>query len=382
MREGKTMPIEITDFRLSFIWAQTLLNDKRADVAPFSQRFGYANLFDEAQKPSSAGDFCVPWPLAKPYAHRFWVRYLAAGDPGQVKGNIAWSKGVPLRAAKPLFTVTAPWFAPGRITVERYYQPFGAAVAVTFSASRAFTGGQWVDCMIEAERRELDVSVADGAAKPMTLTALAGASLRKTRTDFFGDTPDPVLPAPFAIATVISGSGVDPADAPKEGDEIHRILHGAATRGPNYATAKLGKLTVGETLLDSRTTDAAAGDVVYATKRSRVVWFPSSFSKLASGGKPLTSLSCYHRNQYFAALQAESLCSLTRELTARLASKRNLPQWIIDFEKLPAQMLADMYDGDASKTYRSASLPRQIDDSGVKAGITTLRQRSGLPKWP
>ncbi len=94
-------------------------------------------------------------------------------------------------------------------------------------------------------------------------------------------------------------------------------------------------------------------------------------------------MSCYHRNQVFAALQAESLGCLTRELVKRLGGKPegNLPIQINQFGSIPANLLADMHDGKKT-TYCSNSLKRQIDDSNSKDAIGVLHTRYELPTWP
>jgi hypothetical protein len=382
MAKRKAKPITINDFRLSFIWACTLLTDKLAPIAPFGQRFKYAKLFQEARDGKSK-EFSLPWPPEKPYAHRFWAGYLRAGNPSDVDIQDAWDRATPLRSRQAPFTLAADWFT-GQIRVEHFFYPFGAALVVTFEVKEPLTEYAWVDRVLDTTQRPFMVNLAGNpAAQQLTLTELAGDSLRRVRSKYFSDAAEPQLPTPFSIVTVIGGSEVNPQAAPPAASKIHRMLYGAATRSPNYVQAALGKLTIGDNLLKRRSQGAADGDLIYATPRGRTIWFPSSFTKVSGKQTPVSSLSCYHRNQCCAAPQAESLCSLAREVAIRLdQAPDNVPNWINEFGKLPAQMLATMYDGDRALTYRSASLPRQIDDNGVKNSVARLRLRHGLPSWP
>ena len=94
-------------------------------------------------------------------------------------------------------------------------------------------------------------------------------------------------------------------------------------------------------------------------------------------------MSCYHRNQVFAALQVESLGCLAHELVARLGGRPggDLPQRIDGLGKIPAIILADMHDGKTT-TYCSNSLKRQIIDGDMKVDIGVLRTKYALPPWP
>jgi len=368
------MAIEINKFRLSFLWTATLLGPDGPASPAFGQRTDYESLFDSTR---GGGGFTPPWPEQDPPAHKFWVLYLGQADPAQTSGADAWRFGVPLRAAQPLATATTKdWFS-GRISIEHFFYPFGAALAVTFFAAGTFEDKAWVDLILSASREPLDITFAGEAAKPMKLSAFADESLKRVRGTFFGPQVSPLKPAdPFTIATVISGKDVDATEEPVAGGIVHRMLFGAASRLVSYDTATLGKLVKGETLLDIRG-GAAPGDVVFAAKRGRAIWFPSSFAK--TEGRRV-SLSCYHRNQLFAALQADALCSLALDVAGRTAANPDLPAALNQLGRLPAEILPDLHDG-KDTTYRSGSLKHQIAARAVKKPVNDLRARYGLPLW-
>jgi hypothetical protein len=392
-RKGKPMSIEIFHFRQSFIWAATLLGPNGPTNPQLGVRADYAALFDFARANGTPlAPFAVPWPNDKPEKHYFWANYLAAFDPSSVPGDTAWARAVPLRVTGPSTTASMEDFA-GSISIEHYLYPFGAGLVVTFADKQGpYQGEDWVDLLISNGQQPLAVTFPDGKEQSMPLEDLARASLTRMRVAHFGsDAAELASVRPFVVTTVISGSGVDAAAALGNDGPIHRILYGAASRRPNYRDAVLP--TIEEAKLCLRK-GASPGDIVFAVSRGRTIWLPSSFVtkpeelKQEGGAKSKrkirkTSMSCYHRNQVFAALQAESLGRLTHELVTRLDGKPdgNLPNKINQFGRIPAALLADMHDGKKT-TYCSNSLKRQIDDSNLKDAIGVLRTKYALPTWP
>lgn len=374
----QAMVMAIKEFRFSLIWAATFLEAPAAKPADFPNRPGYEKLFNLAQRKGEAQGLCPPWPETRAYAHRFWSNYLQVDDPGRVQGGSAWSKAVPLRAKGRLFTAEPNKF-PGRIGAEQFIYPFGAALVMTFYGSGSFSGLDWATAVRSAAKSKLSVTFGTAPTEKRSLRGLATEAMRQMRDMYFASTAIPPL-TPFTIATVIRGDDVDETVAPPENGDLHRWLFGAASLQNNFETANLANVSLKEKALTLRS-GASPGDVVFATRRGRAIWIPSSFAHPADvdeNGRILTSQSCYHRNQLYAALQVESLCSLARALTERIKSNPTLPARLDDFGRIAAQTLTDLDTGDKNRTYRSISVHRQIEDNGSASRIKQLRKRYGI----
>lgn len=368
------MALTVSDFRLSFVWACALLPEKVPQAAAsFATRTAYESLFDKLQAAPSA-DFDLPWPADYPYAHKFWVQYLSIQDPGLATGAMAWPKAVPLRAATRPVTAQASWF-PGRVVLELYVFPFGVGIVASLNGSGDRAAADWVTLARGTADKPMSVAFGADPATDMVLKSAAAEGLTWAAKSYFGIAGLPTaLLDPFVIATVVRGAGADKTVAPETNKDIHRILYGAATLRSNWDSATLDDLVKGKTLLDIRR-GASPGDVVFAERRGRCVWIPSSFASTDPG---VTSLSCYHRNQVFGALQVESLGGLARAVMTRVKTNRTQPVRVDQFGRMAASLLAELYRGDAG-TYRSISLQRQIDDRDSRDDIVALGKRYGLP---
>ena len=372
------MTATIKAFRFSSIWTATCLDGTAVATSPFNKRADYEALFNAAQKQKAGvNGLQVPWPIEKAFVHRFWSTYLHIGDPAQLDGGRAWSKAVPLRAAQPLLKIDGKDLS-GRFGAEHFYYPFGVAFVLTFYGSGSFDEPQWANAVIAAKGK-LPVTMNGQPAKQEALVGIAAETLKRMRETYFG--PGDIPPSdPFTIATVIRGDGVDENVAIAKGGALHRSLFGAASQQATYPTAKLDDVSLDDCLLPIRKS-SAEGDAVFAVTRGRAIWIPSAFThpgKAGPDGEAVTSMSCYHRNQLFAALQVESLCGLAAALNDKLTQSATLSPRLDDFGRIATQALVDFQTGDKSKTYRSISVARQIDDRGVGATVTKLRQRYGI----
>jgi hypothetical protein len=372
----QAMAVSINNFRFSLIWALPCLEPAAGTSVPFADRAGFESLFNAAQKSGAVQGLCPPWPPQKAYAHRFWSNYLQVGDPSRVDGGNAWKKAVPLRVKAPLFKVEAGKF-PGVIVSEHYLYPFGIAFILTFYGNQPLSGPDWVAAVQSAANSKLMVRFGSAAAAEFPVAGLASETLKRMREKYFGS-GDNAPTEPFTIATVIRGEGATEDVAPKEGTELHRWLFGVTGRQKNWITAKLDDVSLDDCALSIRKA-ASPGDVVFATRRGRAIWIPSSFAhpeSAASDGSPQTSMSCYHRNQLFAALQTESLCCLAKAITDRISTNPDLPARVDDFGSIAARALIDLDAGDKTKTYRSISVHQQIRD--LAPDIARLRKRYGV----
>jgi len=365
--------ITIQDYRLSFIRVATVLPEQSGG-SEFVRRADYEKLFATLQSNGVADGFSLPWENKKPFAHRFWLRYLNTLNAANVASSVGWAMGVPLRGNGPAIQATLPSFK-GRVSIERYFHPFGLALVVTLTSNDPIEAGEWVDQATLAATASFAVKFRpEEPARNLNLAALANAWFTQMRDQYFGPNASlSAAPDPFTIMTVCRGTGVDESLPPD--DTIHHLLFGAASLRKNWSSADLSGAPLAASRLKTQT-GGSPGDVAFATRRGRAIWTPSSFVQ----AKPLTSQSCYHRNQVVGALQVESLCSLANTLRLRLDNSSILPNHINVLGQIPARVLVDLHKGEAH-TYRSISLQRQIDDRGARDDIVKLRQRYVLPPW-
>src|SRR3954468_1815156 len=131
-----SMPAELSDIRVSFIWAETVTDGLKDPKRLFNRRFLFAPLFEKARQqavvtgPAPSISLQVPWP--KPTRQRFWQSYLDKAEPASVTGDQAWKALVPLRAKLP-FSITPP--AGTASNFEVFFYPYGLALLGTVRLS-------------------------------------------------------------------------------------------------------------------------------------------------------------------------------------------------------------------------------------------------------
>ena len=99
------MATQFTNFKLSFIWVETIPDifaQELAEAAPYAflgKPGQFAKKFDEL-KSGESKDFELPWP--KPKGHNFWKHYFAGRHAGDISGIDGWKNHVPLRSKTPV----------------------------------------------------------------------------------------------------------------------------------------------------------------------------------------------------------------------------------------------------------------------------------------
>jgi hypothetical protein len=91
--------------------------------------------------------------------------------------------------------------------------------------------------------------------------------------------------------------------------------------------------------------------------------------------KPSGTLTCYHHNISLGALQTETLLEFVRVLDAMGGDP---PLLLKPTLRRAAGLLGRLYGG-ADDMYQSASISRQIADSGLIPRIDMLRAQHGMP---
>src|SRR5208337_3221483 len=96
---------KITNFRLSFIWVETIPAILAQEVKPdapyaFLGYVGkYAQAFDKCKSKSGPAGLELPW--MKPQGHHYWRFCFAGQHAGDIAGAEAWKNLVPLRGHLP-----------------------------------------------------------------------------------------------------------------------------------------------------------------------------------------------------------------------------------------------------------------------------------------
>jgi hypothetical protein len=361
------MTIAIDDSRATFIWFESfrgLLADPPVETKrPYLLTpEGYADAFTASVSGTPNGPVGVTPPWPRKGSHMFWAHYLGGQrDLARVKGAAAWNALVPFRVRVPVGT-NVP-FA-GTMSIEGFLYPHGHALVITV---RLAAQGLNLDDTVDAL-----VGIRGG--KPVELDALARKGLEWLRSSTFGADakPDTVTETPYSVQTFIRSEGANGVNPIVEGDPIHRALQACTSWSPTWKVDALQPLAP---RLAGINLPAPPGHAMYVDKHGQSAWFPETSN--VAGGAAQRSLSCYHRNQVFGALQVESLSALMDVTAGVLANGAALSLRHDNCARRGADTLGRMYG--AQKTYKSGSIRAHIERRGL-AGVTNdVRARYGRP---
>jgi hypothetical protein len=362
----------VRDVRIARVWfdlAPELFGDPAADAAlpPLTSHAGHADAFEKAGR--DEGPLRRPWLASGNTVARshYWEFYLDA-DLKAVSAETAHRLLLPLRLAESFHLTTADPDVRG--TAETYLYPHGTAaiaqIVIRGTNDLARSVNRWIESVNGVSR------VPPTPQDPVSLETavrdiLSGVRIRRLGLSAGASAP---LDEPFTVATVVAGDGVDPTAATVAGSLIHQALEGFGTAHPQWALRK-------PTDLAASTIPAAgsAAAVFYRQRRARTLWFPELFTATA---EPIRKLSCYHRNQTFAAMQVEALGALTTWAAERLTIDHTLPPYVDGLSREAANTLARLCAW-TRDTYRSRSAKSQIIDNRYVDAINTIRRRVPLP---
>lgn len=374
----------INALRLSFVFTETILDLQRGaggamPLESFVTEPGYVNIVDALQQDGAAPlELGLPWPY--PAGQHFWDAYLHVKQPGDAAGKLCFEKLVPLRLPKPVLKIAtelpnAAAATVARVGIEGFYYPHGTGLLVTAALEGAFNaataGGLALGLRYDKVYRP--PMPAAGPAALLNLEQLATEALNRMREVGFGGGVSGMRSDLFSIATVLRGDNVDPNQPLVPDGQTHRLLNGLATWVRAWQQLHAPALQASVTQLRLKTATAWRGNVLFAAKRGRAVWFPGLFLPAPS---PVHSLACYHRNLGLASLQTESLLMLAAAVEDAFAQPTPVPHAIQRLGKLAAGLLARFYSG--AKTYKSDSLRAQIAQSSQLQDVNALRQRFGM----
>lgn len=362
----------IETLRLSFVFTETLLDGgKGGQLGDFTSELGYAAMIDALQAGTAAEKgLGLPWPY--PAGQNFWDSYLHDKVPGDAGGKLCFEKLVPLRMARLADSVRVAMPEARRAGIEGFCFPHGTGLLVTVDivGSLDLDGAGTLAQRVRYDK-VFEAGWAGRAAAPAVgIEQLATAALDRIRALGFGAEAAGTRSKPFSIATVVCGRDVDQNQPPAHDSATHRLLNGLANWPRQWQKIPAPPLVAGQTQLDVRSATALPGNLLFAGKRGRAVWFPGLF---LPGPTPVHSLSCYHRNLSLGSLQTESLLMLAG---AVVAAQGQLPNSVQRLGRLAAGLLGRLHTG--TKTYRSDSLRAQIAQSDERADVDALRQQHGM----
>jgi hypothetical protein len=377
--------IQIDIMRLSLIWIETnlsLLGDPMPPNVPMSflgYRDSYAVAFDSArQKKMVPFDLKSPWDKS---GQHFWEYYLEHKPRLEdVPGIKAWKFLVPFRGGVAVKKVMIQSLAEEMqgFDLESFFYPFGFGLILTFTVRKNQNLADAVKGAVEIRKDgRLNVEWASGTQENLYLNQFAEKCLTNIRQAALGQAAisGSIPVEPFTVFTVLKGAGKNLDVPPIDGKEIHRSLEAVTTWPPLWKTAKLPDLD-DKTKLPLKSS-SNNGDVVYARKRGRAIWFPALFT---DDTKVRSSLACYHRNLVFASLQTESLCSFVTTTAQEIKSGNYASLRVMhrDCARLAAGILGRMYGGDR-ETYRSMSPKYHIQQNEHEAEINVVRDKFTMP---
>jgi hypothetical protein len=379
--------MKINALRLSFVVTETILDLQRGagaamPLGSFVSEPGYVDIVDAVQRGDAAPlDLRMPWPY--PAGHHFWDAYMRDKVPGDARGKLCFEKLVPLRLPKlaEKIEMVVPELAPAataRIGIEGLYYPYGTGLLVT----AALDG----ELDIPATGRFAHALRYDKVYKSpwparvaglLNLDQLMTATLDQLRELGFGSGMSGVRSTPFSIVTVVRGAEIDPSLPVVPDGKIHRLLNGLAGWVRGWPQLSAPELVAGSTQLQLKSKTAWRGNLLFAEKRGRAVWFPGQF---LPASPPAHGLGCYHRNLSIGSLQVESLLMLAAATEDAHTPGALVPASIQRLGRLAAGLLARFHSG--KKSYRSDSFRAQIAQSEQLADVNALRQRFGMPTIP
>lgn len=365
----------IKALRISFVFTETIL-DLQLDVAVgaplegFVTEPGFRNIVDDLQnqKPAPLG-LMLPWP--SPVGHHFWDYYLNQRTPEYADGKLCFEKLVPLRLPKLADKVEADLASKSRVTMEGFYFTYGVGLLITVDLSGEFDLATAGDLALRVRNNKIFKTTLAPTDASLSLQQVATTALNRLRTMGFGAKVAGTPNGLFSVATVVSCDGVNPNQPLKPDGEVHRLLGGLSGWVNGWRGLSLSPPVSGETQLRTRTSDRP-GDVLYAAKRGRAVWFPSLFDPKSTRH----SLGCYHRNLTLGSLQAESLLGLASAVEETFAEAAIPSTAIQRLGQLAAGLLARLHGG--AKTYASDSLRAQVAQSRALPDVESLRKRFGM----
>lgn len=371
------MSLEITGVRLSFIWMEPtehLFRDPAPDE-PFAfigRARGYSDRLEAVKRYEDDPDgLTPPWP--KHREENFWF-YCMREDPHDADPARAWRQFVPLRWRPPVDI--EPARSNARLDAEAFFYPHGQALMVTADLRPPKDAPAWgaEEAAEAAHALRFDTTLSarwpDGSDQELKLDTLARIALGLMRRKARGEEGTAVNATPYSVVTFTRVSGVDPGVAIEEDGPVHRMLEAVVRWSKSWRIVPLQRLA-GAVIRDD---DQPPGHAVYTGSSGRAIWLPD----IARPDSKHRFITCYHRNQSFAALQVESVGALIRRTAEARRQGRDVPFAQYQCARLGSGFLGRLYGAPKEKTYRSLACKHHIHDREIAPDLEYLRLEYGL----
>lgn len=372
------MPAQITYARLNIVSGEAFFEQFGTAAPTVPDAFwlpgGYGDIFRKLRGGPGYPGFAMPWRDGQ--RSTFWKAYCEQTPVNQISTELAARTMVPLRlvaADRPGVRITD---GAERLFYDVNAFPHGLVVSLTIQTSAVLSLDEWRDRMRALQLEPCFALKLHGVAGEAGLRArdLLEQLVAWHRDRYFG--PIAVTSQSemsLAIATVIQGSGVDPSVSLASSPDLQKMLNAIAALPVNWPAATLPSLD--DAILPASSINASPGDALYAARRGRILWRPALFTYPANASHRLHSLSCLAHNILAASVQAESLRLFAIRYAALSDAERDMIPPIV--RNRAAILIGRMWRGD--QTYRSASVKRQIKDSGSLAQVNALLTAEQVP---
>lgn len=379
----------ITIFRLSFLWVETIPAIVARDLpldAPFSflsQQGDYVKRFSYLRtNPPPPIELSIPW--EKPTGQRFWKFYFEGKQAGEVTGIQAWKKFVPFR--KPFVCEQIMPMNSGettKVTFEVFYAPQGVALVANVNYRGEGKSLMEIATLAHHVRSSFRFSI-DGLTTKggLSLDAIGEQALAKVRREHFGAVEGfPGHNQPFSIASFISGTDIERDQVIRQGSEEHRVLEAITGWNRYFPELDLATTPLADAKLPIH--KVLPSDILYARKSARAIWLPRSINCKSStttqtagiSSSPMSNtslISCYHRNLLLATMLTLSMGEFVAWVAAQHSEGKAVREIHNERAKRMVSLLQMLSDGKNS-TYRTASIAQLIQDAEWPQQMALIR---------
>jgi hypothetical protein len=322
----------------------------------------------------STSPLAPPWPPTTPDEDRgkaFWAQLASGGDRKSMSGTLAWRQLLPFHEQLPATIANAQWtMLGGRLRADGFSYPHGVSIILHATAKPHSPMHTVVQALLALRRDTVTLAINGATPVNGTLDDTATRLLAYVEERIGHQEHNLAGPAePFTIATIVSATG----DAAKfaSDETAQRDANALAVWPSSMKNMKKPDLEKSEIELGPSFDEE---EHLIASDHGRTWWSPSRFRPPNPGVKT-QYLSQLHRELSNLSMHVQSLAHLLRVLDD---DQRELAPTLLACRRLAAQLLGRLY-GQASRSYQSPSVRRQLEDGGYVAAINTARDRDDLP---
>jgi hypothetical protein len=360
----------VKKFKISFVWVKTIFNIFDYDKNK-SGKYIYKDYysFEEILRNLSSGgganqEYSYPWYELE--HNNFWKHYLNCFNEKSLNISTLWDCIMPLYYnMKASIEFYSDRYGMMKVTGEPYlyHHGIGIAINVHIPSCEAGYGFGHIEEIIRELYSLNSFKVLIGGNEFLTdcnLDTLSKKLLYMLVKDVIGTDPSMDFPnKPFTVMTIFVGERLDIAGTQLL-DDVKKIF--------NALDQSFKEVIPISGYQDSE--DIFCKNLVFSSKKGRIIWCPKSFLKQGSSNK---SLGCYHKNIVRLSMQVESLSDLLKEY---ICSNRSFP-YLDTYIGNAQHQLVKMYNPanpNLRATYCSASAVAQINQNDYLGLINMVRE--------